>query len=84
MAAQERQELMALTRRLVRERQMAVLFTEHSMDVVFANADRVIVMARGRIIAEGNPQAIRENPEVQAVYLGKSRGLGALASEGLA
>jgi len=62
MAAQERQELMALTRRLVRERQMAVLFTEHSMDVVFANADRVIVMARGRIIAEGNPQAIRENP----------------------
>jgi branched-chain amino acid transport system ATP-binding protein len=84
MAAQERQELMALTRRLVRERQMAVLFTEHSMDVVFANADRVIVMARGRIIAEGNPQAIRENPAVQAVYLGKSRGLGALASEGLA
>jgi len=84
MAAQERQELMALTRRLVRERQMAVLFTEHSMDVVFANAYRVIVMARGRIIAEGNPQAIRENPEVQAVYLGKSRGLGALASEGLA
>jgi energy-coupling factor transporter ATP-binding protein EcfA2 len=34
---------------------MAVLFTEHSMDVVFAYADRMIVLARGRLIAEGKP-----------------------------
>ena len=47
-----------------------MLFTEHDMDVVFGHADRVIVLDRGRIIAEGTPAAIRANAEVQAVYLG--------------
>ena len=53
MAPQERNALMALTKQLVVERGMAVLFTEHSMDVVFAYADRMIVLARGRLIAAG-------------------------------
>ncbi len=70
MAAAERHQLMALTKQLARERNMAVLFTEHSMDVVFAYADRIIVLARGRLIAEGTPDAVRHNPEVQAAYLG--------------
>ena len=70
MAPKERNELMALTRRLVHDRGMAVLFTEHSMDVVFAYADRMIVLARGRLIAEGKPAEIRDHPEVQAVYFG--------------
>jgi len=70
MAPQERLDLMALTRGLVAERGMAVLFTEHSMDVVFAHADRVIVLARGRLIAQGTPQAIRDDVQVQAVYFG--------------
>ena len=73
MAAAERHQLMALTQRLAREREMAVLFTEHSMDVVFAYADRIIVLARGRLIAEGTPDEVRHNPEVQAVYLGKGQ-----------
>jgi len=47
-----------------------VLFTEHDMDVVFGHADRVIVLDRGRVIAEGSPEAIRSDPRVQAVYLG--------------
>src|SRR6218665_1304830 len=47
MAPQERNSLMALTKDLVIQRGMAVLFTEHSMDVVFAYADRMIVLARG-------------------------------------
>jgi len=70
MAPKERNELMALTKRLVIERQMAVLFTEHSMDVVFAHADRMIVLARGRLIAEGQPAEIRDHPKVQEVYFG--------------
>jgi branched-chain amino acid transport system ATP-binding protein len=73
MAPKERNELMALTKRLVVERQLAVLFTEHSMDVVFAHADRCIVLARGRLIAEGTPAQIREHPQVQAVYFGSGK-----------
>jgi branched-chain amino acid transport system ATP-binding protein len=73
MASQERNDLMALTQELVRQRGMAVLFTEHSMDVVFAYADRMIVLARGRLIAQGKPQDIRDHPQVQEVYFGSGR-----------
>ncbi len=73
MAPQERNALMALTRRLVVERGIAVLFTEHSMDVVFAHADRIIVLARGRLIASGAPAEIRDDPKVQQVYFGSGR-----------
>ena len=73
MAPKERNELMALTKRLVVERGMAVLFTEHSMDVVFAYADRMIVLARGRLIAEGAPAEIRDHPKVQEVYFGSGK-----------
>ena len=70
MATNERNALMTLTKRLVVERKMAVLFTEHSMDVVFAHADRVIVLARGKVIAEGSAREVRANPQVQEVYFG--------------
>lgn len=70
MAPKERNELMSLTARLVRERGLSVLFTEHSVDVVFEHADEVIVMSRGKLIAKGVPAEIREDPHVQEVYLG--------------
>ena len=73
MAPKERVALMALTGEIVRERGIAVLYTEHDMDVVFGHADRVIVLNRGELIASGTGEAIRTNPEVQQVYLG-SRG----------
>jgi branched-chain amino acid transport system ATP-binding protein len=73
MAPKERNELMALTKKLVTERNMAVLFTEHSMDVVFAYADRMIVLARGRLIASGVPHEIRDHPKVQEVYFGTGK-----------
>jgi branched-chain amino acid transport system ATP-binding protein len=73
MAPRERNELMALTKRLVVERGLAVLFTEHSMDVVFAYADRLIVLARGRLIAQGKPAEIRDHPKVQEVYFGTGK-----------
>jgi branched-chain amino acid transport system ATP-binding protein len=70
MAPRERRDLIALVKRLVVERGISVLFTEHSMDVVFAFADRIIVLARGRLIAEGDTAAIRDNPKVREVYFG--------------
>jgi len=73
MGPEERNDLMALTKRLVVERKMAVLFTEHSMDVVFAYADRMIVLARGRLIAEGDAPYIRNHPKVQEVYFGTGK-----------
>ena len=73
MAPRERNDLIALTKRLVLERGISVLFTEHSMDVVFAYADRIIVLARGRLIAQGSPAEIRDDPQVQAVYFGTGK-----------
>jgi len=70
MAPEERIALMALTSRLAKADGIAVLFTEHDMDVVFAHADRVIVLDRGRLIAQGSPQEVRADAKVQEVYLG--------------
>ncbi|CAO3351550.1 ABC transporter ATP-binding protein [Azospirillum melinis] len=70
MAPAERLALMALTAELVRERGLAVLFTEHDMDAVFGHATRVLVLDRGRLIAEGSPDRVRADPRVQSVYLG--------------
>lgn len=70
MAPGERVALMQLTRQIARERKMGVLFTEHSMDVVFGQADRVAVLVRGQLLAEGTPQQIRDDERVQQAYLG--------------
>ncbi|MFK7994386.1 MAG: ABC transporter ATP-binding protein [Granulosicoccus sp.] len=70
MAPSERIALMALTAQIVEERNISVLFTEHDMDVVFAHAHRIMVLNRGELIAEGTADTIRNDPMVQAVYLG--------------
>ncbi|MBS9477173.1 ABC transporter ATP-binding protein [Ancylobacter radicis] len=74
MGVEERLALMALVRDLARTNGLAVLFTEHSMDVVFGHADRVIVLARGRLIADGTPQQVRADPKVADIYLGRRGG----------
>jgi branched-chain amino acid transport system ATP-binding protein len=73
MAPRERNDMIALVKKLVVERGISVLFTEHSMDVVFAFADRIIVMARGRLIADGDAKSVRADPTVQQVYFGSGR-----------
>ncbi len=71
MAAAERNELMRLTASLARNSGIAVLFTEHDMEVVFRHADRVIVMAEGVLIAQGIPAEVRADARVRRVYLGE-------------
>ena len=73
MGARERHSLIELVKRLVVERGISVLFTEHSMDVVFAFADRIIVLARGELIADGDAGSIRDNRQVQEVYFGSGK-----------
>jgi branched-chain amino acid transport system ATP-binding protein len=70
MAPEERGELMSLAASLAKSEGIAVLFTEHDMDVVFGHADRVVVLHSGEIIASGRPGEIRDDPRVQEVYLG--------------
>jgi branched-chain amino acid transport system ATP-binding protein len=71
MAPAERGALMALTERIARARGLTVLFTEHDMDVVFAVADRIMVLHQGRVIADGPPAQVRADAQVQRVYLGE-------------
>jgi ABC-type branched-subunit amino acid transport system ATPase component len=72
MAPRERTALMRLVVELAGARRMAVLFTEHSMDVVFGFARRVLVMSAGRLVADDQPDAVRTDPEVRRIYLGEA------------
>jgi len=70
MAPRERIALMQLTADILAQKGVSVLFTEHDMDVVFAHAHRIMVLNRGRLIANGSVEEIRNDPRVQEVYLG--------------
>jgi len=72
MGTKERLKLMELTSTIVRNQSIGVLFTEHDMDVVFAHADRIIVLNYGKLIAEGTPQEVRSNEKVRKIYFGTS------------
>jgi branched-chain amino acid transport system ATP-binding protein len=73
MSAQETRQTIDLIGRITREKGLTLLFTEHDMEVVFSISQRILVLHQGRLIAEGPPEQVRNNPEVQKVYLGESR-----------
>lgn len=70
MAPAERQALMALVKKIAKQNNMAILFTEHSMDVVFGFAEHIVVMAQGSIVATGSPEEIQNNEQVKKIYFG--------------
>jgi branched-chain amino acid transport system ATP-binding protein len=68
--AAARDAVLQVVHEVTRDAGAAVLFTEHDMDVVFAHAQRVIVLDRGSVIATGTPDDIRRDARVQKAYLG--------------
>jgi branched-chain amino acid transport system ATP-binding protein len=68
MSGSESRDMVALIKTLRQGR--AVLLVEHDMDAVFAVADRLTVMADGKVIASGAPEGVRRHPAVRAAYLG--------------
>ena len=71
MSPQETGETIASVRDIVKSRGLTLLFTEHDMAVVFGIAERISVLHHGEIIASGEPDAVRNDPEVKRVYLGE-------------
>ncbi len=60
----------AVIRQVARRQRLTILLVEHDMDVVFDLADRISVLHFGQLIAEGTPDQIRANADVQLAYLG--------------
>ena len=73
MSTQETHQTIELIGKITREKGLTLLFTEHDMEVVFSISQRIMVLHQGRLIAEGTPEEVRRNPDVQKVYLGEGR-----------
>ena len=71
MSADERALVVEVLKELNERLGLSILFTEHDIDMVFALAQRIVVMHQGELIAEGTPQQVRADPRVREVYLGK-------------
>lgn len=67
----ERVRILENIRRLSLEKQSTFVIVEHDMDIVFSLSDRIVVLHRGQILAEGKPEEIKQNEDVRKVYLGE-------------
>jgi branched-chain amino acid transport system ATP-binding protein len=70
MSPEETESTVDLIEEVKRELGLTFVLIEHDMEIVFRISDRIVVLNRGRVIAEGTPDEIRGDPEVQEAYLG--------------
>lgn len=73
MSPRETLETTELIQKLVRQRGLTLIFVEHDMSVVFGISDNIRVLHQGKIIFSGKPQEVRNNEEVQRIYLGEGK-----------
>ncbi|MFV0480330.1 MAG: ABC transporter ATP-binding protein [Anaerorhabdus sp.] len=71
MNPQETKELVKTIRRIKEEFNISILLIEHDMKLVMSVCERITVLNYGRVLAEGSPQEIQQNPEVIKAYLGE-------------
>ena len=70
LSIEETERTVQVLRELLADGDLTVLLVEHDMEVVFRLAHRIAVLHRGRLIADGVPEAVRADPAVQDAYLG--------------
>ena len=71
MSAEERFKIMNLVTTLWERMNLTLVFIEHDMDIVFSTSQKIRVLNRGKLIAEGKPEDIKSNKEVRTAYLGE-------------
>jgi branched-chain amino acid transport system ATP-binding protein len=70
LSIEETERAVHILREMLNGEDLTVMLVEHDMEVVFKLADRITVLHRGRVIADGEPEEVRQNAEVQNAYLG--------------
>jgi len=73
MSCAETKLCTALIQRLNKSLQLSIVLVEHDMSVVMGISDQILVLDVGRVLAEGTPQEVSDNEEVQRVYLGERK-----------
>jgi branched-chain amino acid transport system ATP-binding protein len=73
MSVAETRQCAALIQRLSRELNLSIVLVEHDMSVVMGISDEILVLNEGKVLAEGTPQQVSDNQEVQRVYLGEEK-----------
>jgi branched-chain amino acid transport system ATP-binding protein len=70
MSLEESRYTTNLIKEISEKRGITILFTEHDLDMVFSIAERILVLAQGEVICDGNEKSIKDNRRVQEAYMG--------------